>query len=136
VQLTCLHLAVVLASKETAAPSRLQPVSVEGTCRARRAPRPQGDLPPARGLAGAVARLRGAAEARAGTCEELVMLFVALLRALGLPARSVRCRPRRRGARAPCLDRPPAPHAARPRCRAVQAMHPAGRPASSSGERP
>ncbi|KAK9845720.1 hypothetical protein WJX81_000463 [Elliptochloris bilobata] len=45
---------------------------------------------PAGGLPGAVERLRGAAAARAGTGEELVLLFVALLRALGLQARSVR----------------------------------------------
>lgn len=36
-------------------------------------------------------RLRSAAAARVGTGEDLVLLLVALLRALGLQARSVRC---------------------------------------------
>ena len=52
---------------------------------------PQEDLSPAGGLPGAVERLRAAAAARAGTGEDLVLLLVALLRALGLQARSVRC---------------------------------------------
>ena len=57
-------------------------------------PPAQGKLP-AEGLPGAVERLHAAAAARAGTGEELAMLFVALLRALGLAVRSVRCRARR-----------------------------------------
>ena len=67
------------------------------TCTAARQfvpPPAQGKLP-AEGLPGAVERLRAAAAARAGMGEELAMLFVALLRALGLAVRSVRCRARR-----------------------------------------
>ena len=51
----------------------------------------QEHLPAASGLPGAIERLRAAAAARAGTGEELVLLLVALLRALGLQARSARC---------------------------------------------
>ena len=50
----------------------------------------QGDEGEAGGLEAAAARLREAAHSREGTREELVALFVALMRAHGLLARTVR----------------------------------------------